>query len=162
MQGLHSLKWCSGCDNLFHTHFECRELRHEALAHHHLQLIVSVFSFSYFVGKQILNVVFPGSDGTSIFPLCWFTMFCATSRPSPVPFPIGLVVKKASNILSMISFGMPGPLSVIETRENSRSRSVFISTTLFGRPSMASMALSTRVVHTWFISLTRMLASGGS
>ncbi|KJU86959.1 hypothetical protein MBAV_000847 [Candidatus Magnetobacterium bavaricum] len=36
-------------------------------------------------------------------------------RPSPVPLSDGLVVKYGSNILSMISSGMPPPLSLMDT-----------------------------------------------
>lgn len=36
-------------------------------------------------------------------------------RPSPVPFPLSLVVKKGSNMCVSKSFGIPYPLSLICT-----------------------------------------------
>src|SRR6201999_1769845 len=54
----------------------------------------------------------PGSVSTSIVPPCCFTMMSwLIDRPSPVPSPAGLVVKKGLNIFSFTSGGMPVPLS---------------------------------------------------
>ena len=44
------------------------------------------------------------------------------SRPRPVPFPTGLVVKNGSNRRSRISAGMPGPLSTTRTTTRCRSQ----------------------------------------
>jgi hypothetical protein len=64
-------------------------------------------------GKTILNSVKrPDSVSTSILPPCCFTMMSwLIDRPSPVPSPEGLVVKNGLNIFSLISAGMPVPLS---------------------------------------------------
>src|SRR5919109_2440493 len=46
-------------------------------------------------------------------PPCSLTMFFAMAKPSPVPFPIGLVVKKGSNMCARCAGEMPHPLSVM-------------------------------------------------
>ena len=72
------------------------------------------------------------------------------SRPRPVPWPTGLVVKNGSKMRSRISAGMPGPLSAMRT------------TTLLvlaaghdldaARSGTASSALSIRFAQIWFSS----------
>src|SRR6202022_655538 len=66
-------------------------------------------------GSVIMNSVnAPGSVWTSILPPCCFTtMSWLIDRPSPVPSPAGLVVKKGLNIFSFTSSGIPVPLSRI-------------------------------------------------
>jgi len=54
----------------------------------------------------------PARLSTSIVPpCCWVTMSQLIERPSPVPSPVGFVVKNGWNSLSRISGGMPTPLS---------------------------------------------------
>src|SRR5665811_537866 len=62
-------------------------------------------------GSVIMNSVnAPGIVSTSILPPCCFTtMSWLIDRPSPVPSPAGLVVKKGLNIFSLTSNGMPVP-----------------------------------------------------
>ena len=56
----------------------------------------------------------PGSVVTSIVPPCCLTtMSWLSDRPSPVPSPAGLVVKKGLNIFAFTSSGIPVPLSRI-------------------------------------------------
>src|SRR5439155_8761036 len=64
-------------------------------------------------GSVMMNSVnTPGSVSTSIVPPCCFTMMSwLIDRPSPVPSPAGLVVKKGLNIFSFTSKGIPVPLS---------------------------------------------------
>src|SRR5262249_11932005 len=68
----------------------------------------------------ILNSVnSPGCVSISIDPECCLTtMSWLSERPSPVPSPAGLVVKKGLNIFSLTSGGIPVPLSgtLISTR----------------------------------------------
>src|SRR5262249_861898 len=66
-------------------------------------------------GRTILiSVKTPGCVSTSIVPACCFTMMSwLIERPRPVPSPVGLVVKKGSNIFSFTSAVMPVPLSRI-------------------------------------------------
>jgi len=47
-------------------------------------------------------------------PVC-LTMPYTVDSPSPVPLPTSLVVKNGSKILSMISVGMPVPVSSTST-----------------------------------------------
>ena len=60
-------------------------------------------------GIWTLKTVPPGRDSTVSEP-SWrsATMRCAVARPSPVPWPTSLVVKKESKTCSRISGGMPG------------------------------------------------------
>jgi hypothetical protein len=63
---------------------------------------------------MINSVNAPGSVSTSILPPCCLTMMSwVIERPSPVPSPAGLVVKKGSKIFSLTSGEMPTPLSRI-------------------------------------------------
>ncbi len=54
----------------------------------------------------------PGVLSTvSVPPWPCVTMSCERLKPSPVPEPVGFVVKNGSKIFSRTSSGMPGPLS---------------------------------------------------
>ena len=44
-------------------------------------------------------------------PSCALMMPCTTDNPSPVPCPVGLVVKKGSKMRSRVASFMPAPLS---------------------------------------------------
>src|SRR5213594_3355246 len=58
----------------------------------------------------------PRSAGTSASdPPCACAIPMPTERPSPVPSPIGFVVKKGSKIRPATSSGMPGPSSETST-----------------------------------------------
>src|SRR3954451_9301026 len=60
----------------------------------------------------INSVKIPGSVSTLIVPPCCFTtMSWLIDKPSPVPSPAGLVVKKGLNIFSFTSVAIPMPLS---------------------------------------------------
>src|SRR5438445_299730 len=54
----------------------------------------------------------PTSLWTSIQPWCCWTMPKTVARPRPVPLPTSFVVKKGSKMCSLISAGMPLPVSV--------------------------------------------------
>jgi hypothetical protein len=64
-------------------------------------------------------------------------MFRQMGSPSPVPTPIGLVVKKGSKIRSITSGAIPLPVSLTSTRTRpSRSRAVVTRTSFCSaRPS---------------------------
>ena len=64
-------------------------------------------------GRTILNSVnAQGAVSTSMMPPCCFTMMSwLIDRPSPVPSPAGLVVKKGLNIFSFASPSNSGPVS---------------------------------------------------
>src|SRR5262245_17933875 len=64
-------------------------------------------------GNVMMNSVKePGSVTTSIIPPCCFTMMSwLIDSPSPVPSPAGFVVKNGWKTFSLISGGMPIPLS---------------------------------------------------
>src|SRR3569623_1574005 len=65
-------------------------------------------------GKQTRNrVPLPTALLTLIWPPCLATMLYEIERPSPVPCPTGLVVKKGSNILARCSGAIPLPVSSI-------------------------------------------------
>ncbi len=53
----------------------------------------------FLIGSLTRKQVYPGRDTTLTFPRCLRTMRYTVSRPSPVPSPMGLVVKKGSKIL---------------------------------------------------------------
>src|ERR1700738_3427508 len=90
-------------------------------------------------GNTILNSVkSPGSVSTSMLPPCCLTMMSwLIDRPSPVPSPEGLVVKKGLNILSLISSGMPVPLSRIRISTLS-PRFLVVAESIGSKPSPAS------------------------
>jgi hypothetical protein len=68
-------------------------------------------------------------------------------RPSPVPSPTILVVKKGSKIRPMTSAAMPGPVSAKEMTAMPSSRRV--SMVIAPRPTMAWAALARRFKKTW-------------
>ena len=102
----------------------------------------------------------PERDSTSISASLWMTSRRTMSRPRPVPFPTGLVVKNGSNMRSRISAGMPGPLSTTRTTTRCRSRCAVTST----RPDSgtASSALSIRFAQIWLSSPTKPRTRGRS
>src|SRR6185437_7064231 len=113
------------------------------------------------IGRQTMNSVLPGTEFTFTEPWCWpWTIRITTSRPSPVPLPIPFVVKKGSKMLLLISSGMPGPLSMIEIRANWWSSPVRMMSFPLPWGSMASTALSMRLVHAWLSSPTRAMTLG--
>src|SRR4029453_902439 len=61
--------------------------------------------------NTVKRVPRPTSLSTSIRPPCLRTMEYETDKPSPVPWPTGLVVKNGSKIRFMCSAGMPQPVS---------------------------------------------------
>ena len=67
-----------------------------------------------------------------------------------MPLPTSFVVKNGSKARACTSGGMPGPVSAISTTIASPSTRVAIRRV--PSPSIASMALSMRFVHTWFRS----------
>ena len=79
-------------------------------------------------GRDTRNSVRPGAVSTSISASLWMTRRRTMSRPRPVPFPTGLVVKNGSKRRSRISAGMPGPLSMTRTTTRCRSRLAVTST----------------------------------
>ena len=66
-------------------------------------------------GSATRNSVRPGCDSTEMSPSLWRTRRRTMSRPRPVPWPSGLVVKNGSKMRSRIFSGMPLPLSMIRT-----------------------------------------------
>ena len=103
------------------------------------------------MGSRTWKRVSPGRDSTRRSPWCFFTTIRqAMSRPSPVPSPTGLVVKNGSKIRSLMSSGMPGPLSPTSTSTLPSSRAVrMVSVPV---PPIAGTALSIRFVQTWLSS----------
>ena len=64
-------------------------------------------------GKYTVNdVPLPTSLKTSMVPPLRVTMLSTVGRPSPVPLPGSLVVKKGSKIRALVSPSMPQPLSL--------------------------------------------------
>src|ERR1700722_2757644 len=91
-------------------------------------------------GRQTVNSVnSPTLLATSIVPpCCLVTMSWLIESPSPVPSPLGFVVKKGWNSLFLISSGMPLPLSRTRTSTASPiSREVTVKVGL-NAPSFAS------------------------
>ena len=84
---------------------------------------------------------------TSIVPRCAWTMPYEMASPSPVPWPIGFVVKKGSKMRWRIVSGMPFPVSRTEMENISSACEVVI--TILPRPSMAYRALASRFIRTW-------------
>src|SRR5437773_6610057 len=101
-------------------------------------------------GRETRNSVRPGAVSTSISASLWLTRRRTISRPRPVPFPTGLVVKNGSNRRSRISGGMPAPLST--TRTTTRCRSRFAVTSTRPESGTASSALSIRFAQIWLSS----------
>ena len=66
-----------------------------------------------------ISVYWSGSDSTWIDPPCWRIMSLVIASPRPVPWLVGFVVKKGLKIFSMMSWGMPGPLSRIRISTSS-------------------------------------------
>src|SRR5207253_8443630 len=63
-------------------------------------------------GKRTVNVEpRPGSDSTSMRPLSARAISLQMARPSPVPFPEALVVKKGSKMCRFTSGPIPLPVS---------------------------------------------------
>ena len=94
----------------------------------------------------------PGADSTEISPWWWSVMIRREmSRPSPVPWPTGLVVKNGSKTCFAVSALIPGPESSTSTTTQPSSSSR-VRTRSVPWPSIASTALSMRLVHTWFSS----------
>src|SRR5882762_5261704 len=90
----------------------------------------------------------PGSLSTRTVP-CWAaTSSCTMERPSPVPEPGGLVVKKGSKMRERFSLLIPQPLSITESSTRSPLRAAAIRTSpLWG--STACTALWTMFRITW-------------
>ena len=57
----------------------------------------------------------PGALATLIAPAWSATVPYTDAKPSPVPLPIGLVVKNGSKMCSRASGLMPSPVSVTES-----------------------------------------------
>ena len=110
------------------------------------------------IGRETRNSVRPGRDSTSISASLWLTRRRTMSRPRPVPFPTGLVVKNGSNRCARTSAGIPAPLSTTRTTTRCRSRAAVTST----RPpsGTASSALSIRFAQIWFSSPTKPRTRG--
>ena len=111
----------------------------------------------------MLNSVSPSLLLSLISPPCAFTMSYARLNPNPVPWPVGLVVKKGWKILSLMESGIPGPLSetristtplpTCPTRTSGRASAdgeYFVETTTSGcsTPETAYNALLTRLNNT--------------
>src|SRR3954452_7174534 len=103
------------------------------------------------IGRRTVNAVAPGRDSTRSEP-SWrsATIRRAVASPRPVPWPTSLVVKNGSKSRSRTSSGIPGPSSATVTSRHAPSRRVL--TVIVPEPSSASIALSSRFVHTWLSS----------
>src|SRR3954447_24057845 len=95
--------------------------------------------FSDVRGSTIVNSVnSPGALSTLMLPPCCFTMMSwLIDRPSPVPSPGGLVVKKGLNIFALTFCGMPLPLSRIQISTLS-PRFFVVAVSVGSKPSPAS------------------------
>ena len=108
-------------------------------------------------------------------------MVFETVSPSPVPSPVGLVVKKGSKIFASLSAGIPGPLSSISAatmrsparKTSERTSPMFAPTPVSWRAEVrtvmmppeagtASAALVRRFVRTWLIFRRSMRRGGRS
>ena len=78
-----------------------------------------------------------------------------------MPLPTSFVVKNGSKARACTSGGMPGPVSPTSTTIASPSTLVAMRRTC-PCPSIASMALSMRFVHTWFRSPGSLSMRGAS
>ena len=127
-------------------------------------------------GKNTINVVpLPTSLSTSIQPWCCLAMPYTVARPSPVPFPVLLVVKNGSKILGRTSGAIPQPLSLTARQTNTPGRAsgfrfaaspsswqtdvLMVSCPPLG---MASRALTTRFRRICSIMATSPLIPGRS
>ena len=68
-----------------------------------------------------------------------------------MPWPTSLVVKNGSKARVRTSTGIPGPVSATSIA-TFPSSSTYAATVSVPTPPIASTALSTRLVHTWFSS----------
>src|SRR4029078_383846 len=103
----------------------------------------------------------PGRESTAMSPSCQRTMRRAMSRPRPVPWPIGFVVKNGSKMRFMFSAGIPGPSSTMRTTTfPGASARALIET----RPCspIESRAFSNKLDQTWFNSPPYILTGGRS
>src|SRR5205807_6676021 len=90
-------------------------------------------------GRDTATVVpRPGSLSTRTVPCCAATSSWTMERPSPVPEPGGLVVKKGSKIRERFSLVIPQPLSMTE----SSTRSPFWEAAIRTSPCCGSTACS--------------------
>src|SRR3954451_2992751 len=111
-------------------------------------------------GSETWKVVRPGSESTEFDP-SWrsTTMRRAVASPSPVPWPTSFVVKNESKMRSLFSGGIPSlPSSSTSTTAQSPSRRVVI--VIVPLSPRAAMALSIRLVQTWFSSEPRTVSFG--
>src|SRR5207249_4812645 len=100
-------------------------------------------------GNTMRNVApAPGALSTSIRPPWALVMPCAIASPSPVPAPTSLVVKNGSKTRPSTSAAMPWPSSRMVTI--TVSRSCRVSTQTLPIPSIASQALASTFMKTWF------------
>src|SRR5580700_10683583 len=81
-------------------------------------------------------------------PPYFSTTLLATARPSPMPFPGGLVVKNGSVTLFRSSAGIPAPSSRTQTTVDP-SGFLLVDTQMFPRSWTASQAFSIRLTNTW-------------
>src|SRR5262249_54377806 len=100
-------------------------------------------------GSTTRNVVPPpGTLSTSSCPPWAETTLWLMARPSPVPAPTSLVVKNGSKRRPSSSGGMPDPSSRMAT--TAASPSMRVVTQMFPAPTIASQALASRFMKTWF------------
>src|SRR5262245_57595694 len=100
-------------------------------------------------GSTTRNVVPPpGTLSTSSCPPWAETTLWLMARPSPVPAPTSLVVKNGSKMRPSSSGGMPDPSSRMAT--TAASPSMRVVTQMFPAPTIASQALASRFMKTWF------------
>src|SRR4030067_932816 len=103
-------------------------------------------------GNSMMNIVpRPVSLSTRISPLCCLMIPYVTERPSPVPFPAGLVVKKGSKSFFWISAGIPGPVSLTRISILPEDDRKVESRIRPGLPSMACSALIMRFIRPCWI-----------
>ncbi len=109
-----------------------------------------------------MNVVpRPGSLSTQMVPPLCVTIPKTVARPSPVPWPSGLVVKNGSKIRSRVAASIPIPVSLTASRtcgpgrtptcsRANASSSSTLAVSMVTRPprGMASRALTTRFMTT--------------
>src|ERR1019366_122657 len=94
----------------------------------------------------------PGLLSTSIIPPTSLTMRCTVARPSPVPFPGFLVVKKGSNSRARVSASIPQPLSF--TVSETARRAIPGSALLDALPGNSAA----RVINQIFLPLRHRIA----
>ena len=97
------------------------------------------YSLSAKGNVKVIVVPLPRSLSATILPPMLSTIIKQTERPSPVPLPGSLVVKKGSKMLPKLTASIPNPLSVTSILSHFSADSAVVS---WGRLRWCSMTES--------------------